>query len=216
MSRASAGLGTNQPGRCVVTTHSIIGTGHIGSALASHFGRKGIEVGIANRTGGASLTDIARKLGPGVKPISIEEALGAEIVFLAVPFTSVSEVVRDAGAWGGRIVVDATNARLPPGELAGRLSTEVVAEAVRGARVVKAFNTMFAAVLAQDPVQNGGHRVVFMSGNDEAANREVAALVERLGFSPVLLGRLAEGGRLQDFGAPLVGLNLLRHPDQGG
>jgi predicted dinucleotide-binding enzyme len=199
-----------------VTTHSIIGTGHIGSAIASHFGRNGIEVGIANRSGGAALADMARELGPSVKPVSVEEALGADIVFLAVPFTSVSEVVRDAGAWGGRIVVDATNARLPPGQLAGRLSTEVVADAVAGARVVKAFNTMFAAVLAQDPVQHGGHRVVFMSGNDEAANKDVAGLVERLGFSAVVLGRITEGGRLQDFGAPLVGLNLVRYPNQGG
>jgi predicted dinucleotide-binding enzyme len=198
-----------------VTTHSIIGTGHIGSALASHFGRNGIEVGIANRTGGPSLADMARKLGPSVKPVSVEEALGAGIVVLAVPFTTVGEVVREAGAWAGRIVVDATNARLPPGELAGRLSTEIVADAVRGARVVKAFNTLFAAVLAQDPIQNGGHRVVFMSGDDEAANKEVAGLVERLGFSAVVLGRITEGGRLQDFGAPLVGLNLLRHPNQG-
>jgi 8-hydroxy-5-deazaflavin:NADPH oxidoreductase len=198
-----------------VTTYSIIGTGHIGGALASHFGRKGIEVGIANRTGGASLAELARNLGPSIQPLSVKEALAAAIVFLAVPFTSVSETVRDAGAWDGRIVVDATNARLPPGALAGRLSTEIVADAVPGARVVKAFNTLFAAVLAQDPVQGGGHRVVFISGNDEGASKEVAALVERLGFAPVILGRLNEGGRLQDFGAPLVGLNLLRHPNQG-
>ena len=199
-----------------MTTYSIIGTGHIGSALASHFGRTGIPVGIANRSGGAALADLASKLGPSVKPISIAEALGAGIVILAVPFTSVTEAVRGAGAWDGRIVVDATNARLPPGELAGRLSTEVVADAVRGARVVKAFNTMFAAVLAQDPVRDGGHRVVFMSGDDEAANKEVGELVEKLGFSPVLLGRIAEGGLLQNFGAPLVGLNLLRYPNKGG
>jgi predicted dinucleotide-binding enzyme len=199
-----------------VTTHSIIGTGHIGGALASHFGRCGIEVGIANRTGGASLADLARRLGPSVKPVSLTAALSAGIVFLAIPFTSVGDVVREAGAWNNRIVVDATNARLPPGDLAGRLSTEVVADAVRGARVVKAFNTIFAAVLAQDPVQHGGHRVVFMSGNDEEANKEIAGLIERLGFAPVVLGRLSDGGRLQDFGAPLVGLNLLRHPNQGG
>jgi predicted dinucleotide-binding enzyme len=137
-------------------------------------------------------------------------------VFLAIPFTSVGDVVREAGAWNNRILVDATNARLPPGDLAGRLSTEVVADAVPGARVVKAFNTLFAAVLAQDPVQHGGHRVVFMSGNDEEANKQIAGLIERLGFAPVVLGRLSDGGRLQDFGAPLVGLNLLRHPNQGG
>jgi predicted dinucleotide-binding enzyme len=119
-------------------------------------------------------------------------------------------------AWNGRIVVDATNAvGVPPGELAGRLSTEVVASLVPGARVVKAFDTMFAAVLAEDPVQNRGHRVVFMSGNDEGANQEVAALVERLGFAPVILGGLSGGGRLQEFGAPLVGLNLVRYPNRG-
>jgi len=199
-----------------VTTYAIIGTGHIGSALASHFGRHGIEVGIANRTAGAALAELARRLGPSVKPVSIPDALGAGIVVLAVPFTSVTEVVRDAGPWAGRIVVDATNARVPAGQLAGRLSTEIVADAVRGARVVKAFNTMFAAVLAQDPIQHGGHRVVFMSGNDHAANQEVAGLVERLGFSAVVLGGITEAGRLQDFGAPLVGLNLLRYPNQGG
>jgi predicted dinucleotide-binding enzyme len=213
---APAPIKTDQPKESDVTTHSIIGTGHIGSALASHFGRKGIEVGIANRTGGSSLADMAHRLGASVKPVSVKDALGAAIVFLAIPFTSVAELAREAGAWNNRIVVDATNARLPPGGLGGRLSTEVVAEAVRGARVVKAFNTLFAAVLAQDPVHSGGHRVVFMSGNDEAANKEVAGLVEQLGFAPVVLGRLTEGGRLQDFGAPLVGLNLLRHPNQGG
>jgi predicted dinucleotide-binding enzyme len=190
-----------------VTTYSIIGTGHIGRALASHFGRKGIQVGIANRTGSE---DLARELG--VKAVSVQEALAADIVVLAVPFTAIAELVRDAPAWNNRIVVDATNVRGGAAQLGGRLSTEVVADAVRGARVVKAFNTLFAAVLAQDP---GGHRVVFLSGNDDTANSEVATLVERLGFAPVVLGRLTEGGRLQDFGAPLVGLNLLRYPDQG-
>ena len=196
-------------------THAIIGTGRIGGALASHFARKGVEVGIANKTGGASLAELARKVGSSVKPFPVNEALNAEIVFLAVPFTAVAETVRNADAWNGRIVVDATNAvGVPPHETAGRLSTEIVAASVPGARVVKAFNTMFASVLAEDPVHAGGHRVVFISGDDEPANQEVARLVEQLGFAPVVLGRIAEGGRLQHFGAPLVGLNLLRHPNQ--
>ncbi|HEY4179360.1 MAG TPA: NADPH-dependent F420 reductase [Kofleriaceae bacterium] len=192
-------------------THSIIGTGHIGGALAAQFARKGIDVQIANRSGADSL---ARKLGPSVKAVSMSEALTAGIVVLAVPFGSVSDAVRGSGAWNGRIVVDATNAiGSSPSQLGGRLSTEVVAAAVPGARVVKAFNTLFAAVLAEDPVKDGGHRVVFMSGDDEDANRDVAALVDRLGFAPVILGRLAQGGVLQHFGAPLVGLNLLQHPN---
>jgi predicted dinucleotide-binding enzyme len=197
-------------------THAIIGTGRIGGALASHFGSKGLEVGIANRTGGASLAELARQFGPSVKAVPVKEALKARIVFLAVPFTAVAETVRDADAWNGRIVVDATNAvGVPPSETAGRLSTEIVAAAVPGARVVKAFNTMFASVLAEDPVHGGGHRVVFMSGDDETATQEVARLVQELGFAPVVLGRITEGGRLQHFGAPLVGLNLLKHPNQG-
>jgi predicted dinucleotide-binding enzyme len=197
-------------------TRALIGTGRIGGALASHFGRKGIEVGIANRTGGASLAELARKFGPSVKAVPVKEALTAGIVFLAVPFRAVAEMVRDTDAWNGRIVVDATNAvGVPPHETAGRLSTEMVAAAVPGARVVKAFNTMFASVLAEDPVHGGGHRVVFISGDDEPANQEVARLVDQLGFAPVVLGRIAEGGRLQHFGAPLVGLNLLRQPNPG-
>ncbi|MDB4957185.1 MAG: hypothetical protein JWO36_4754 [Myxococcales bacterium] len=197
-------------------SYAIIGSGHIGGALASQFARKGIDVQIANKRGPASLANLVRDLGPSVKAVSLQEALSANIVFLAVPFSAVRDSVREAKGWGGRIVVDATNAvGVPPGELGGRLSTELVAEAVPGARVVKAFNTMFAAVLAQDPAQSGGHRVVFLSGNDEQANVEVAALVERLGFAPVVLGGVAEGGRLQHFGGALVGLNLIKHPNPG-
>lgn len=195
-----------------MTTHAIIGTGRIGGALASHFGRKGLPVQIASRSGA---DDLARKLGTSVKAVSVKEALNAQIVVLAVPFQSVPDVVRDAAPWNGRIVVDATNLLQTPPAMAGRLSTEIVADAVPGARVVKAFNTIFASVLAEDPVQNAGHRVVFMSGDDENATQEVAKLVEQLGFAPVVLGRITEGGRLQNFGAPLVGLNLLRYPNQG-
>lgn len=192
-------------------TYSILGTGHIGGALAAQFARSGIDVRIASRKGPASLVELARGLGPSVTAVSIPDALAADVVFLAVPFPAVVDAVRAAGAWNGRIVVDATNAvNVPAAALGGRLSTEIVASAAPGARVVKAFNTMFAAVLAQDPAVHGGRRVVFMSGDDAAANREVAALAERLGFAPVVLGGITEGGRLQHFGAPLVGLNLLQ------
>jgi predicted dinucleotide-binding enzyme len=196
--------------------NAIIGSGRIGGALASQFARKRIEVGIANKRGPASLAGLVQELGPSVKAVSVREALTADVVFLAVPFTAVRDTVRDARDWNNRIVVDATNVRGPTAELGGRLSTEVVADLVPGARVVKAFNTMFAAVLAQDPAQADGHRVVFLSGDDDRANNDVAHLVERLGFAPVVLGRLAEGGRLQNFGAPLVGLNLIKYPNPPG
>jgi 8-hydroxy-5-deazaflavin:NADPH oxidoreductase len=94
-----------------------------------------------------------------------------------------------------------------PKDLGGRLSTEIVVDAVPGARVVKAFNTLPAAVLAADPVQDGGHRVVFLSGNDADANRVVTDLASSLRFSAINLGTLAQG-RLAQFGGPLMVHNL--------
>ena len=75
---------------------------------------------------------------------------------------------------------------------------------------MKAFNTLPAAVLASDPTEGPGRRAIFISGNDAEANSEVAALAEKLGFATITLGRLAEGGLLQQFGGPLASRNLLK------
>jgi predicted dinucleotide-binding enzyme len=195
-------------------TYAIIGSGAIGSAIASHFARKGIDVLISNRRGPTSLAELVRKLGPNITAGSVRDALRAEVVFLAVPFAVASAALRDGAEWNGRIVVDATNAidlpRFTPTDLGGRPSSEVVADWVPGARVVKAFNTLPAAVLALDPAQDGGRRVLFLSGNDAAANQEIARLIDRLGFAPIVLGNLQEGGRLQQFGGPLIAHNLVK------
>src|SRR5712672_1716476 len=195
-------------------TYSIVGSGAIGSALAGHFASKGIDVSLANNRGPGSLTDIVGKLGSKVKAATVEESLLADIVILAIPFPAVPDAVSKISDWGGRIVVDATNAvDLPaftPTNLGGRLSSEIVAQAVPGARVVKAFNTLMAAVLASNPAEAGGKRVIFMSSEDAEANAVVSALCERLGFYPINLGRISEGGRLQQFGGPLSAQDLVR------
>jgi predicted dinucleotide-binding enzyme len=85
-----------------------------------------------------------------------------------------------------------------------------VAQAVPGARVVKAFNTLMAAVLASNPAEAGGKRVIFISSDDADATAKVSALCERLGFHPINLGRISESGRLQQFGGPLSAQNLIR------
>ena len=194
-------------------SYAIIGSGAIGSAVARAFARKGIEVVIANSRGAASLGALTRSLGDTVRAAELTEALAADIVILAVPFDAVGKAVSGAGAWNKRIVVDATNAidfpAFTPRDL-GRPSTQIVAEQVPGARVVKAFNTIPAAILASDPADSGGARVLFVSGDDAPARQEVADLAEELGFAPIILGALDEGGRLQQFGAPLAGKNLLR------
>jgi predicted dinucleotide-binding enzyme len=77
--------------------------------------------------------------------------------------------------------------------------------------VVKAFNHLRADVLAGDPRADGGRRVLFYSGNDNAAKAEVAALIDRTGFFGIDLGSLAAGGRLTEFpGGPLPNQNLVK------
>jgi predicted dinucleotide-binding enzyme len=136
--------------------------------------------------------------------VTVAEALRADIVILAIPFDAVPDAVKGVD-WDGRIVIDATNAidfpAFTPRDLKGRLSTEVVADRVSGARVVKAFNTLPAAVLATDPAVFGGRRVLFVSGDDTSARLAVVDIVERIGFAAVDLGRIAEGGRAQQFGS---------------
>ena len=102
---------------------------------------------------------------------------------------------------------------LPNGsDLNGRTSSEVVAELLPGARVVKVANTLGAPVLAADPHESGGQRVIFLSGDDADAKSEVVQLFEDAGFFAVDLGELVAGGRMQQIGGPLAGLNLIRLP----
>jgi predicted dinucleotide-binding enzyme len=195
-------------------TYAIIGSGAIGTALARQFAGSQIPVRIANSRGPASLASLAGQLGETIQPSARDDALTADIVILAVPFTAVAEVTRGVANWAERIVVDATNAidftDFSPADLGGRLSSEIVAGHVLGAALVKAFNTLPAAVLAQDAQVAGGRRTLFLSGDDDRANRAVADLADRLGFAPVALGPIAAGGRLQQFGGPLVGSSFIK------
>jgi predicted dinucleotide-binding enzyme len=195
-------------------TYSIIGSGNIGSALARQFARKGIPVAIANLRGPDSLQLLKKELGENIVPQTIEAALTANTIVLAAPFTSVSEIARNSRNWKAKIVVDATNAidfpSYAPTDLGGRPSSELVEDQLRGARVVKAFNTLPAAILAADPAEGHGRRVICVSGNDAEANAEVAGLVEKLGFASIVLGKLTEGGLLQQYGGPLMIHNLVK------
>jgi predicted dinucleotide-binding enzyme len=193
--------------------YAILGSGAIGGALARRFVAKGIEVSLANATGPESLASLVGELGSLVKPVTSAEVLQADLVILAIPFDAVPDAVRGV-EWGGRIVVDATNAinfpAFTPRDLKGRLSTKIVADAAAGARVVKAFNTLLAARLGADPAASGGRRVLFVSGDDLSARTSVADLIERLGFAAVDLGSIAEGGRVQQFGGSISGKEFIQ------
>ncbi len=116
---------------------------------------------------------------------------------MAVPFGEHREVAKALPSWKGKTVIDATNAfGVLPEELGGLLSSAFVAKAFTGAKLVKGFNHLGAAILATDPVVEGGHRVVFLSSDDEDAISPVADLAKQLGFAPVKLGKLNKGGAL--------------------
>jgi len=178
-------------------TYAIIGFGKIGQALAHAFARKNINVTVASRRPPEALAPQARAIGPTVLARSLQDALEAETIILAVPFGEHREVAKALPSWKGKTVIDATNAfGVPPEELGGLMSSAFVAKAFAGAKLVKGFNHLGAAILATDPVVEGGHRVVFLSSDDEDAIAPVADLAKQLGFAPVRLGKLNEGGAL--------------------
>jgi predicted dinucleotide-binding enzyme len=178
-------------------SYAIIGFGNIGRALAKAFARKGVEVSVATARDPESLAPAAAAIGPTIIAKGLADAVKADIVFLAVRFEAHPDVAKALSDWKGKIIVDVTNAYgVPPETLGGQPSSKAVAQAFSGARLVKGFNHLVAAVLDQDPAVHGGRRVVFLASDDEDAATEVGALAERLGFAPIKLGGLAEGGLL--------------------
>lgn len=186
----------------------IIGAGRLGQAMARTALRAGRSVVIANSRGPESLTSVVSALGDGVSAATVQQAAAAGIVVAAIPWPRVQDAL-DGLEWSGQIVMDATN-DFQPSDLNGRTSSEVVADLVRGARVVKAANTLAAAVLGSDPQQAGGQRVIFLSGDDIDAKADVISLFEDAGFFTIDLGTLITGGAMQQLGAPLAGVNLIR------
>jgi 8-hydroxy-5-deazaflavin:NADPH oxidoreductase len=177
-------------------SYAIIGFGKIGQALAKAFARNGIEVSVATTRDPEGFASDAAAIGPEIIPATLAEAVKADIIFLAVRFESHQDVARALPTWTGKTIVDVTNTNVSPEELAGHPSSEVVAQAFTGARLVKGFNHLVAAVLDQDPAVRGGRRVVFLASDDDDAAAEIGALAEQLGFSPIQLGGLSEGGLL--------------------
>jgi predicted dinucleotide-binding enzyme len=178
-------------------SYAIIGFGNIGRALAKAFARNGIEVSVATTRDPKSFASAAAAIGPTIIPKKLVEAVKADIVFLAVRFESHQDVAKALPTWKGKTIIDVTNAYgVPPEKLGGQPSSKAVAQAFTGGRLVKGFNHLAAAVLDQDPAVHGGKRVVFLASDDDAAAEEIGALAKNLGFAPIKLGGISEGGLL--------------------
>ena len=196
-------------------TIGIIGAGQIGSAFARALARNAIPAVIANSRGPETLQGLTDELAPHITAATVEEAASADIVLVAVPWGKLEGLLTGLPDWTGRIVIDANNPieapHFTPAELNGRLSTEIFADLVPGARVVKAFNHLFASLLSADPAAEGGKRVLFYSGDEPGAKQAVGALIEQLGFFGVDLGPIAVGGKLAQFpGGVLPALNFVK------
>ena len=193
----------------------IIGAGRLGQALARTARRADRPVVIANSRGPESLTSVVETLGAGTTAGTTREAARCPIVALAVPWAGIHDALAPL-SWSGELVIDATNAVLIPSleplPLGGLTSSEIVAQLVLGARLVKAANTFAAEVLGADPRAAGGRRVLFVSGDDADAKSAVAALFDAAGFFPIDIGDLVTGGAMQQAGGPLAGHDLVRLP----
>jgi len=195
-------------------TAGILGAGTVGKAVARFFLAAGRNVVISNSRGPDSLGEVIAELGAGAEAGTSAQAAQAPLVVLATPWTAVESTLAALPPWSGNTLVDATNAidfpAFSPRDLKGRLSTQIVADAVPSARVVKAFNTLAATILGADPVAHGGRRVLFVSSDDPSARLAIVDLVDRLGFAAVDLGGIAEGGRVQQFGGGVSGKEFVQ------
>lgn len=196
-------------------TIGIIGAGLIGGALARRLAQANLAAILSNHRGPDSLTDLIADIGAPIRAGTRDEAAAQDLVIVAVNWSKLPAALGGLPDFGGRIVIDANNPieapTFQPADLHGRLSSEVFADFVPGARVVKAFNHLPAALLAEDPRAAGGRRVLFFAGADAAAKTEVASLIDRLGFFGIDLGLVGEGGRAINVpGGALTLHNLVR------
>jgi len=196
-------------------SYAIIGFGAVGQALARAFARSNIEVSVASRRPPQALAPQAQAIGSTVVPKTLQEAIKADMIFLAVPFWEHREVAKNLASWQGKTIIDAMNAfGIPVEDLSGLPSSGFAAKAFPGAKFVKGFNHLPAGTLATDPNVKGARRVVFLSSDDDGAAAPVAALAEQLGFAPVNLGKIKEGGTLvqsrDKIWAPLIFQDLFK------
>ncbi|MET8036831.1 NADPH-dependent F420 reductase [Streptomyces sp. NPDC005345] len=191
-----------------------LGAGSVAVAIARQAVLAGHDVVLSNSRGPASLQALAAELGQHASAGTRQEAASAEMVVLAVPWPAVPEALVGLPSWDGRVLVDATNvfASLDPvtlADLGDETGSEIVAGLAPGARVVKAFNSLFAEYIAF-PRRPGGNVVLFHAGDDEAAKAKVASLAATFGFVPLDLGDLRQGGSLLELGGSLSGQHLLK------
>jgi predicted dinucleotide-binding enzyme len=193
-----------------------IGAGVVAQAIARHLVTAGHQVTLSNSRGPSTLAEVVSTLGPSASAGTVARAAEADMVFLTVMWPDVPAALAGLPSWDGRILVDATNqfANLDPVEVADlgdQTGSERVAALAPKARVIKAFNTLHAKYIAPSPRHPAGRQVLFYAGDDAAAKSSFHEVTDGLGFAPVDVGTLRDGGRLMQVGGgPLSALHALK------
>jgi predicted dinucleotide-binding enzyme len=194
----------------------IIGAGSIGATAARLFNRAGHEVALSNSRGGEGLGALVNELGDRVRATTIEEAAKfGDVVLVAIPFGKYREL--PAEAFYGKVVIDAGNyypsrdGQIPELDRGETTSSELMSAHLKGARLVKGFNTIYYVHLAEQgdtglPLEE--RRAIFIAGDDSGAKEIVAKLIEEIGFAAVDTGFLREGGERQQPDAPIYNKTL--------
>jgi 8-hydroxy-5-deazaflavin:NADPH oxidoreductase len=191
-----------------------IGAGTVAQAIARRALGSGHEILLSNSRGADSLADVVDELGERASAGSPQEAAETDIVILAVPWAAVPAALAEVRKWDGLVLVDATNLFDSEGSVIsvpGSSGSEFIAGLATGAHVVKAFNTLYARQIAAGPLREGGRLILFYAGDDRESGEVVGRFADGLGFWPVRIGGLRDGGPLMEVGdGPLSGLHALK------
>jgi predicted dinucleotide-binding enzyme len=181
----------------------ILGAGNIGANAARLFAKAGHNVRIANSRGPESLSGLCDEIGPAARAATPGDAVAfGDVVLLALPWVAKEEAIPEAGPYDGKIVIDAMNPYTEDFEvedLGDRTSSEIIRTLVPGARLVKAFNTIYYRRLASEGKPHGasGRLAIPVAGDDTAAKAIVMQLIDEVGFDAIDAGTLHDGGRQQ-------------------
>jgi len=194
----------------------IIGSGKIGETTARLFVNAGHQIALSNSKGPQSLESLVASIGPNsAKAMTVQEAIAfGDVVLLALPWRKREELRSlPSELLKNKIVIDATNPYSENFEVIdlgnSTSSEEVAKELPTGARIVKAFNTMYYETLRTESRKSKDDRLVlFVAGDDADAKSVVSKLIEDIGFTPVDTGSLREGGRKQQPGSPIYNIPM--------
>ena len=196
-----------------------VGAGRMAQMLAPHLVAAGHEVILTNSRGPESLKELVAALGTAVSASNVAQMVeAADIVILATPWGKTKDAVAHAASWRGRVVIDPTNNRTKPGpdgliDIGARGSSDVVADLLPGAEVVKTLNYEPIPIIGEG-LSSGEPKALFLAGDSAAAKAKVSELIRSLGAEPVDVGSLAKGDALLMGGRPLALKMRLVKPDE--